>query len=84
MEIVEDESKPVAGFEFGVPRYEQRLVFHRPAKECDAETAALLCQRLLHQFRRSRICVPLPRVCCALCHVAHCNPQVGANTDSMS
>ena len=39
MEIVEDESKPVAGFEFGVPRYEQRLVFHRPAKECDAETA---------------------------------------------
>jgi hypothetical protein len=41
MKIAEDESKPVAEFEFGVCLdTEQCLVFHRPAKESDAETAA--------------------------------------------
>jgi hypothetical protein len=40
MKIVEDETKSVAGFEFGVPRYRTTLRFPQTAKESDAETAA--------------------------------------------
>jgi hypothetical protein len=40
VKIVEDETKSVAGFEFGVPRYRPTLRFPLTAKESDAVTAA--------------------------------------------